>query len=467
MTFYRARGKYKFNDHATTATFEKDDVVDGNGPDGWAVRANPERFEDLTEDHPEVVAHRAGRLAYIRSLGGQSGHSEPGSTQPTEQRSPAQTPVDRTSGLARKTIDAAHRRGLLPADAAERATNLVEQGPWRERAVAARWAVAAGSEDYLRAFGKLCADPEKGHLLWTPQEQQAYRSVEEFRAMSLTDASGGYMVPLTLDPAILLTSAGSINPLRRISRVVQTVTESWTGINSAGATAEWKAEAAEVADGSPTLDDQPIPVHFGDSFVPYSFEVGMDAVNFAGELQGVLVDAADQLMATAYTTGTGTGQPTGIITGLVGSSSLVASAGADVFAKGDVYAVQNALPPRFSANAQWCANIATINVMSQMETTAGARLFPEIGEGRLLNKLLNELSNMDGVINATQENYILLYGDFKAGFVIADRIGTTIELIPNLMGANRRPTGQRGALLWFRTGSDSVVDNAFRLLNVT
>jgi predicted phage gp36 major capsid-like protein len=51
--------------------------------------------------------------------------------------------------------------------------------------------------------------------------------------------------------------------------------------------------------------------------------------------------------------------------------------------------------------------------------------------------------------------------------VIVDRIGNTLELIPNLVGANRRPTGQRGALLWFRTGSDSVVDNAFRLLNVT
>ena len=34
------------------------------------------------------------------------------------------------------------------------------------------------------------------------------------------------------------------------------------------------------------------------------------------------------------------------------------------------------------------------------------------------------------------------------------------------MGANRRPTGQRGALLWFRTGSNVVVPQAFRLLNV-
>jgi predicted phage gp36 major capsid-like protein len=34
-------------------------------------------------------------------------------------------------------------------------------------------------------------------------------------------------------------------------------------------------------------------------------------------------------------------------------------------------------------------------------------------------------------------------------------------------GTSRRPTGQRGALLWFRTGSDVVVTNAFRLLNAT
>jgi predicted phage gp36 major capsid-like protein len=74
--------------------------------------------------------------------------------------------------------------------------------------------------------------------------------------------------------------------------------------------------------------------------------------------------------------------------------------------------------------------------------------------------------NQDGVINAGQENYVLLYGDFS-NFVIVDRFPSQVELIPNLFGANRRPTGQRGAFLWARTGSDSVVDNSFRVLNVT
>jgi HK97 family phage major capsid protein len=371
-------------------------------------------------------------------------------------------------GEARRTIDNAARAGHLPDHAAQVATNLVERGPVHDRSVAARWATAAGDPHYLSCFMKLASDPERGHLLWTPQEQDAYRRTaevhSELRAMSSTDSAGGYMTPLTLDPAIMLTSAGSINPLRQISRVVQTVSDTWQGVTSAGVTAEWKAEAAQAADASPTLAGPSIPVHFGDAFVPYSFEIGMDAANFLPELQKVLIDGADQLMATAYTTGTGTGQPKGIVTAIVGTASVVT--GTEAFANSQVYTTQNALPPRFSANASWCANIAIINLMAQKETAAGARLFPELSEGRLLNKPIYELSNMDGVIDAAAENYCLLYGDFQ-NFIIADRIGTSIEFIPNLVGANFRPTGQRGALLWFRTGSDAPVFNAFRLLNLT
>ena len=34
------------------------------------------------------------------------------------------------------------------------------------------------------------------------------------------------------------------------------------------------------------------------------------------------------------------------------------------------------------------------------------------------------------------------------------------------MGANYRPTGSRGALLWFRTGGNVSTINAFRMLDV-
>lgn len=438
-----------------------------------AVRAELEKLE--AHDKPTgAQAARMGELLTVlrdaglerlRELAGNGGHIESGDGAARTTARPTRAGV---FGDARRSIDAAAEAGLLPDHAAQTATRLVEHGPARDRTIAARWATAAGDPHYLTAFAKLATDPARGHLLWDNREQAAYQATaavaDEMRAMSTGAGSGGEMIPLTLDPSILLTSDGSTDPLRRISRVVQTATNAWQGVTSAGTTAEWLAESAEAADGSPTLDEAPIPVHRGSVFVPYSFEVGMDAVNFVSELQRVLVDAADQLMSEAYMTGSGTGQPTGLVTALP-AGSKIASGVADTLTADDAVGVQNALPPRFQARAQWCANLATINGLGSLETTNGSLRFPEISDGRLLRKALNEASHLDaaGDTAAAGNDNVLLYGDF-AQFVIVDRIGSTLELIPNLFGANRRPTGERGAFLWFRTGSDVVVDNAFRLL---
>jgi HK97 family phage major capsid protein len=383
---------------------------------------------------------------------------------------PMRTHTARTDGIpdadnALRHIDHAHRSGTLPDHAAERAERLLTEGSKASRSAAARWAAATGDPDYLEAFGKQLGDPERGHMLWTEPERAAWQRVAEFqseqRQMGTGAAAGGAMIPLTLDPAILLTSAGSTNPLRNISRVVQTATNTWQGVTSAGTVAEWKAEHAEAADASFPVAAAPIPVHLGDAFVPYSFEIGQDAVGFTQELGKVLADAADQLQATAYTTGTGIGQPQGVITGLAAAQVVDTNA---AYAAGDVVALQNALPPRFQDGARWAGNLAVLNATEAFETTNGHLRFPSIQNDppRLLRKPVHELSNMSADM-ATAASRFLLYGDFS-NFVIVDRIGTTLELVPHPFGANNRPTGQRGALMWFRTGSAVVAPNAFRVL---
>lgn len=399
----------------------------------------------------------------------------------TERASTASVPLNAagstaTRDQARRVIENAHRdrQFPLPDYAAERAEALVTTGPASDQDVAARWAVAVGAPEYRDAFVKLVADPQRGHMLWTPQEAEAYRRVEHVRselraAMSLTPGQGGYMVPLTLDPAIMLTNAGSINPLRDVARVVQTATNAWQGVTSAGATAEWKAEGAEAADGGPTIDDAPIPVHLGDVNVTYSYEIGMDAVNFLSELQRIMLDEAANHQAAAYTTGSGEGQPEGVVTGLIGTSSEIAGDGSEVLADSDPYKLQNALGARFSANARFMSHLATANELRQMESGNGSLLFPELRQTppMLLGKPWLENSNMDGVINdeASESNHVLLYGDFAAGFVIVDRIGATLEILP-AYGESGRPTAQRHAFLTFRTGSAVVVPEALRLLTV-
>lgn len=373
---------------------------------------------------------------------------------------------------AMRVLDQATKDDRLNARGAEVIENLMRTGTALSQTWTQRWAAAAGSPFYERAFAKMLTGPE-GHLLWTAEEADAWRSVaavaSEQRAMSLTDSAGGFLIPAFLDPAIQISSAGSINPIREISRVVKVVGDVWSGVTSAGVTAEWLAEAAQAADASPTLAQPTIPNYKASAFVPFSYEVGDDGANFLQELTKLLLDGYEQLCATAFTTGSGTGQPTGIITALAGGSSVLTPTTPETFAAADIYKVHAAVPPRFSPNTSWLAGLPVLHLIRQMETTNGSLKFPELSLNppMLLGRKVFENSNMDATFDpaATATNLILLAGDFSQ-YCITDRIGSRIELIQNLVGGNQRPTGQRGAFLWARVGADSLIDNAFRVLNI-
>jgi HK97 family phage major capsid protein len=350
----------------------------------------------------------------------------------------------------------------LTHDNLEKLTSLVEREDDSGQDIHARWVLGVGSDEYRSAFLKALRGRQHE---WSHEEAAAVdgsRTLE--RAMGLTDGSGGYLIPAQLDPTIILTSGGSVHPFRQIARQVTATGDVWSGVSSAGVTAEWVAESTQVADASPTLAQPTITLHKYDAFVPYPVEIEGDGQNFLGELTRVMSDGVDQLHATAFATGSGTAQPWGVVQALVGTGSVVTGT---TMTSGEVIATQNALPPRFSANARWAAALPIINQIAIMETAAGARLFPGIIENprTLLGKPLHEASTMDSTIaGGATADYVLLYGDFE-NYVIADRVGTKAEVVPHIMGAAGRPLLQRGLVLWGRVGSDSVNDAAFRLLN--
>jgi predicted phage gp36 major capsid-like protein len=72
---------------------------------------------------------------------------------------------------------------------------------------------------------------------------------------------------------------------------------------------------------------------------------------------------------------------------------------------------------------------------------------------------------MDTTIVSGSNDYVLLLGAFDQ-YRIIDRVGTTIQYIPVLFGANQRPSGQSG---WFanrRLGADVLTSTAFKLLRL-
>jgi HK97 family phage major capsid protein len=82
-----------------------------------------------------------------------------------------------------------------------------------------------------------------------------------------------------------------------------------------------------------------------------------------------------------------------------------------------------------------------------------------------------EAEDFDASITASGDNYMLVFGDFSQ-YVIADRVGMTVEFIPHLVqhssgyDSASRPTGQRGWYAHYRVGAGVTLPAAFRMLNV-
>jgi HK97 family phage major capsid protein len=435
--------------------------------------------------------HRAAQLTRLRSaaLGGGNGLKVvPGAFGSEYDRDPIGDPRDtvvrfrgsdpwgagevQQFGRTRDAVAGEYRSRALTAiermpAASDRirsaATDLLE-GHDDENGRLAQLALALSEPTYLRAFARKARDPLGAEL--DDDERRAVSRVQQFsRAMSLTDSAGGYLVPFQLDPAVIITANGSVNQIRQAARTVVATGDVWNGVSAGAVSWSYDAEAVEVSDDAPAFAQPSIPIFKAAGFVPISYEAMQDAANVTTEVARLLAFGKDTLEASAFAIGSGVGQPTGIVTGLTAApSSIVATATQDTLALADVYTLHDSLPARYRAKASWLAN----NLIYSRIRQFGQDLWGELREDRLprlLGKPVYEAEDMDGTLTASQNNYIAIVGDFAQGYVIADRIGTTLELIPHLFGANRRPTGQRGWYMHVRHGAGLVDAGAFRMLN--
>jgi HK97 family phage major capsid protein len=371
------------------------------------------------------------------------------------------TRSDSPDGLRARALDAIEAIIGVPSEGRERMARLVDNLDERN---AAELVLAGSDPHYRTGFEKYLRNPTHGHMLWTAQEQAAYARTEGARAaLSLT--TGSVLVPFTLDPTIVLTNAGAANPFRGICRMETTATNSWNGVSSAGVTANWLAEGAVVGDNTPSFGPITIVPQKAAAWVFGSVEVIGDT-NFATQLPQLLGDAKALLENTAFSVGTGTGQPKGIVTA---ATTSVATAVAATFSIADVYALQQALPPRsrLGKTPAVVANVAIINKIRQMDTAGGSSYFTNLGQGappEVLALRLAEASGMSASTASAQK--IAVAGDFDK-FAIVDRLGMTVQFEDIVKdAATGRPTGQSGWFMYFRTGGDVLDASVFRVLTV-
>jgi len=339
-------------------------------------------------------------------------------------------------------------------DAAQNATNLVQRTGKEFGTAVARQVLVTGAPEYLAAFENYLSDPG---------------GMSARAALSLTPANGGYLVPFTLDPTIILTNAGSANPYRRLANVKTTTTNNWNGVTSAGVNAVWTLEGAVATDNTPTVGTLQITPQKATAYLFGSFEVLSDS-DFAQQLPELLADAKDRLEEGAFALGTGlAGQPKGLIP--AGTVLASAAGNALIGPRGaDVYALMAALPARFRgprARNAWVANLNTINELRNIPSFAGS--FNSIvndngGEPTMLGRPFVESTSVVGTFaNAAK---VLAFADMSQYYIV-DRIGMSVVYDPIVLGAGQLPSGQGAWYAFWRVGADAAVPTAIRVLSLT
>jgi HK97 family phage major capsid protein len=396
-------------------------------------------------------------------------------------------PLNRETGAGLVTRCHAALEGMedaLTRDGAQMLANLMSErpsftGPYEIRSGedikrSAAWILALSSPHYRTAFEKILRAPEAfrsgaGVLLWDDDERQAYTDVIYRAALIENTGTGGtYWLPLYLDPSVILTNAGAASPWRKYCRVVQTTSNTWNGVASAGVTSQWLAEGATAADATPTITQLQIPVFKRAAWVMASYELEGDQPNVAQSVPGLVADGNQRLEEAAFVTGNGTSAPAGTITRATvdGSTGLVNVANAV-----SVFSLLTNLPVRFrtypSANPFWVANIAIINALRAV-TAFTAATAPIVDDSTTPPKMFGypfeESTTMDAV-NTTggHKNLLLLDGN---SYLIVDRIGTQMIYEPLVASSGGiLPSGTSGWFAWSRLGADVATATALRVHN--
>lgn len=284
-----------------------------------------------------------------------------------------------------------------------------------------------------------------------------------------TGTQGGFLVPTHLDPSLILTNSGSSNIIRSMSRVVTLTQENvWHGVSTAGVTASWDAELAEVSDDSPTFGNPSVPVYGGQAFIQATLDALADT-DIADDVLMLFADARDRLEGAAHAVGSGVGQPTGIFTALDANTNVeITSTTAAVIGLVDIHGVYRQVPVRWRGRSSWLMNPLYSLAIKALGTALSASYSTDITQpvaDRLIGRPLVESDDAPTTQTTTALDNELVFGDFS-NFVIVDKPGsTTTQFIPTLFNtANNLPDGRVGWYMRWRNGSDSVNDLAFRLL---
>jgi HK97 family phage major capsid protein len=255
-------------------------------------------------------------------------------------------------------------------------------------------------------------------------------------------SDGGYAVPKEID-ALIASQLKQFSPIRQIAQVVQVGTSDYRKLVTNGGTASgWVAETdARVETVTPTFQEVAPPM--GELYAnPAATQTMLDdaAFDLEGWIASEIATEFARAEGTAFVNGSGVNQPKGFLTAPTslsvdaarpfGTLQYVASGDAAGFGtdpESELIDLIHTLKAGHRQGASWVMNSATMAEVRKLKTADGALMWqPGLVEGqpdRLLGYPLIEAEDMPDIAGGA---FPIAFGNFKAGYLIAERNATTI-----------------------------------------
>jgi HK97 family phage major capsid protein len=255
-------------------------------------------------------------------------------------------------------------------------------------------------------------------------------------------ADGGYAVPQEID-ALIAGQLKDLSPIRQIAQVVQVGTAGYRKLVTTGGTASgWVSEtAARPETATPKFEEVAPPS--GELYAnPAASQAMLDDAAF--DLEGWIASEIAMEFAraegAAFISGTGVNRPAGFLTAPVSAATVAArafgtlqylgsgdAAGFGAEPEATLIDLVHRLKAGYRQGASWVMNSATLAEVRKLKTADGALLWqPGLVEGqpdRLLGYSIVEAEDMPDMAGGA---FPIAFGNFKAGYLIAERTATTI-----------------------------------------
>jgi HK97 family phage major capsid protein len=253
------------------------------------------------------------------------------------------------------------------------------------------------------------------------------------------EADGGYAVPEELDRAIIELLRDE-SPMRQVCNQITVGTPDYKRlVNLGGAGAGWVGETAPRPEtGTPALAQ--INAFMGEIYAnPQATQTSLDDMFFDAEgwLNSEVGREFSEMEGSAFLLGNGTNKPKGVLayplavtgdkTRPYGTLQKLISGTAGAFNGDKLIDLVHALKAGYRSSATWMMNNLSVAYVRKLKDSDGNYLWrPGLEVGQPSSLIGYGIPENEDMPDIAADANALMFGDFKRGYTIVDRIGTRV-----------------------------------------